>query len=131
MRNERNQLHTLVGNKRKSTEDSIAGTIKDAPENKKKKSRKLHMTAVTTIATMKKVSVRIINSCVLRLQGGWLNRWDDSCQRNHYKPNSHKKKGITIVGSTVFPTRTLVGKENGKQLLATVDFQKFEIKICK
>jgi hypothetical protein len=40
MKNEPGQLNTLVGNKLKSNEDCIASTIKDAPENKKKRSRK-------------------------------------------------------------------------------------------
>jgi hypothetical protein len=40
MKNEPGQLNTLVANKRKSNEDCFASTIKDAPENKKKRSRK-------------------------------------------------------------------------------------------
>jgi hypothetical protein len=40
MKNERNQLHSLVGKKRKSTEVDIDCNIKDLTENKKKRSRK-------------------------------------------------------------------------------------------
>jgi hypothetical protein len=60
MKNEPGQLNTLVGNKRKSNEDCIASTIKDAPENKRKGHVKLHITAVTTMATPKKVLLKIL-----------------------------------------------------------------------
>jgi hypothetical protein len=128
MKNEPGQLNTLVGNKLKSNEDCIASTIKDAPEHKKKMSRQTsHYSSDNDRYTEEGFVAdhQFFCSPSTRRLAEQMGR--------HIITNKNfpQKKGTTISAFFVLPTRTLVGKENWKQLLSAIDFQKIENKICK